>query len=348
MKKIIPYLLTFILVVMLVPALAFSNDEALEKPLSPNANVKNPFKLPKTDTETNSDEIVYTVLNHETNEIMQLTPAQYIRGVVAAEMPIAFNKEALSAQAVAAHTYALRQIDAELNNPTPELMGAFLTTDYKKNQAYISDEQLKQKWGSSYAINSKKLDDAINPVIDMIMVVDDKPIIAAFHSLNTGVTESAKNVWGQDVPYLSPVKSQGDELSPNLAADTVLTSAEVKKAVEAVYPDVVFEDDKSVWFNIIESSESNTVLNIKVGSVQCSGKELREILNLKSACFSVSYAEDLFTFSTKGYGHAVGMSQYGADYLARQGSSYIDILKHYYQGVEIVDLKTLQEGIDNE
>lgn len=329
MKKILPFALALLIIMLAIPLIAIIGGEPSPSTIEPNE----PTKLP-------DDVTVYTLLDHKTGDILSLTPIEYITGVVAAEMPIDFHIEALKAQAVAAHTYALRHIDAELKKPTPELKGAFLTTDYTKNQAYISDSELKTRWGKNYDLNHKKLTEAVSSVINKVITYDDKPIIAAFHSISGGTTESAKNVWGQDISYLTPVKSDGDELSPSYSTKTTLTADEVEFAFTQAYPDIKFDKDKSQWFSIITSSESKTITEIKVGSITCTGKDVREILKLRSANFSVEYSENSFTFTTNGYGHGVGMSQYGADFLARQGKSYEEILKHYYTGTIISEIKT--------
>ncbi|WMJ22443.1 stage II sporulation protein D [Paludicola sp. MB14-C6] len=323
MKKVLPVLGTFILILLIIPLFALIGSN--KSPLSPRE---------KTDTTT------YLVLNHKTGEVMKLDPANYIKGVVAAEMPIAYHAEALKAQAVAAHTYALRQIDAELKNPSPELKGAYLSTDFEKGQAYISVEELKEKWGKNYEINYKKLSDAVDSVINEILVYEDKPILAAFHSISGGITESAKTVWGKDVSYLVPVKSEGDELSPNYETKTTLTASEVEHAFTQKYKDIKFDKDKTKWFQILKRSDSKTITEIQVGSEKMNGKDVREVLNLKSSNFEVAFANESFTFTTNGYGHGVGMSQYGADYLARQGKTYHEILLHYYSGVTVKEIES--------
>lgn len=337
MKKLIGYILIFTVLILIIPILGIESGQT--------ATEQQPNSPPNTNTNAQVDTpsealtgTIYSVLDHKTGEILTLTPLQYVCGVVAAEMPIEFSPEALSAQAVAAHTYALRQIGEEQIAKTPDLKGAYLTTDYKRNQAYISDADLKAKWGDNYLINIKKLTSAVEPVINKIIVVDGKPIIAAFHSLSGGTTESAKNVWGQEVPYLVPVLSEGDKLSPTYQTKTVLTSQEVSNALKSAHPDISFDMDKTKWFEILERTESGNITALKAGSIELTGRELRELLQLKSAYFTISFADGAFTFDTVGYGHGVGMSQYGADFLARQGKTYTEILKHYYSGVEIVDM----------
>lgn len=319
MKNFLPFLLTLTAILLLIPLLAYGGKK--------QSNDLSPF--------LGQDILQYRVLNHKTNEIMTLTPKEYIRGVVAAEMPITFHSEAIKSQTVAAHTYALRQIDEQLRNPSSELRGAFLTTDYTINQAYLSDEDLKSLWGSHFESNYAKLTQAVDSVIDEILVYNNKPIIAAFHSISSGKTESAFAVWGQDVDYLIPVNSEGDELSPNFETITTLTPTEIQHAFTTQYPNITFDPSPENWFSITQRSDSGTVLSVQAGSVTCSGKEIREILKLRSANFTIEFEDNNFQFTTLGYGHGVGMSQYGADYLARQGKSYEEILSHYYQGATL-------------
>ncbi|MEG0693712.1 MAG: stage II sporulation protein D [Oscillospiraceae bacterium] len=330
MRKFTSFILFSVFLILIIPAFALLGGDI--KSNVPKQN--NPIS--KTDYEENN---FYLVKNVDTNEVMRITPSDYIKGVVAAEMPIDFHSEALKAQAVAAHTYALRQIDEQLKNPNPDLDGAYLSTDYTKFQAYSSNEDLKTKWGKDFNLNYKKLSECVDSVINEVLTYEDAPIAAAFHSISSGKTESAKNVWGQDISYLSPVVSVGDELSPSFENTVTLTDQEVAHAILQEFPDAKFPKDRSKWFVITKKSESNTITEIKIGSVTTTGKVIRELLKLKSANFTVDFKDSSFTFVTSGYGHGVGMSQYGADYMARQGSDYKEILLHYYSGVSIDPIK---------
>lgn len=316
MKNFLSFILVTSLLLLAIPLLAFFGQDKKIKIAE-----EEPFN--------------YKVLNHLTQEVLTLSPTDYIKGVVAAEMPISFHIEAIKAQAIAANTYALRQIDEQLKKPSPELKGAFLTTDFNKNQAYKSVEERKKMWDKNFDIYEKKLSDAVSSVIDTIITFEEKPIIAAFCSISSGKTESAKTVWGNDISYLTPVVSEGDELSPSYQTSTVLAKDEIVTAFQKKFKDIKFDTDLSKWFIINKKSPSGTILEIKVGTKTLSGKEVREILKLKSANFTVSYATNNFTFKIIGYGHGVGMSQYGADFYARQGMKCNDILSHYYVGTTL-------------
>ncbi|MFZ2538702.1 MAG: SpoIID/LytB domain-containing protein, partial [Oscillospiraceae bacterium] len=236
MRKLTTFILFSVFLILIIPAFALLGGN-IKNSVPKQNNI-----ISKTDLEENN---FYLIKDAQTNEVMKLTPSDYIKGVVAAEMPIDFHSEALKAQAVAAHTYALRQIDEELKTPTPELDGAYLSTDYTKFQAYISTADLKIKWGKDFDLNYKKLSNCVDSVINDVLTYDNAPIAAAFHSISSGKTESAKNVWGQDISYLSPVDSVGDELSPSFENTVTLTDQEVAHAISLKFPDVKFSKDRA-------------------------------------------------------------------------------------------------------
>ena len=334
MRRHLGFLLFFAVLMLLIPAFAFIGQSPRKAKVPSLPEI--PDTVTKEDYEENN---FYRIKNHKTGEIMTLSPADYIKGVVAAEIPISYQTEALKAQAVAAHTYALRQIDTELTNPTSDLEGAYLSTDPAHFQAYVSKEEMREMWGNNYDINYKKLSDAVDAVIGEVVTFEDEPIIAAFHAISGGKTESAETVWGKEVSYLKPVDSEGDELSPEYETDIKLKEEEVKKALLGKYPKIKLSDDRTKWFAIQKRTDSGTVTELKAGDQTITGRELREILKLSSSNFSVSYQDGMFTFASLGKGHGVGMSQYGADYLARQGKDYKEILTHYYTGVKITKIE---------
>lgn len=318
MKKFLISILTLSLIITTIPCLAlFGKPNDLSSP---------------QDTKIGN----YLIYDTENDKVLSLTPNEYVRGVVAAEMPIDYSVEALKAQAVAAHTYALRQIGQELKNPTPELKGCYLSTDYTKYQAYVSDEKLKEKWGKNFNTNYKKLCDAVDAVADKIIVLDNKPIIATFHAISYGQTEDAQNIWGRDVSYLKSTTSEGDELSPEFEATKVFSLDELKTALTSYFGNLRFGEDATSWINITKRSDVGTVLNLTVCGKEVSGTDIRSALKLRSANFDFEIKDNSFSFTTKGYGHCVGLSQYGADFLARQGKTYEEILLHYYTGVSII------------
>lgn len=354
MRRFISVLLTAIAFILIIPSFALIGQprELFEKP--PTSSISDTptddkTPPPSNDNSTNNtgdtDDIIgadslskldfYLVQNDTTGEVLKLSPVEYIVGVVAGEMPALYHEEALKAQAVAAHSYALRQIGDTLKKNDPEMQGAYLSTDPTRFQAYLSKEERKNYWGDAANVYEEKVTKAVSEVIEFAMTYEEEPILAAFHAISSGTTESAETVWGQSVPYLVPVQSEGDALSPQYEAEQLLTDTEVAHSLQKAYPDIKFNKDRSKWFTELTYTPSGTVSTLKAGNVSMTGIELRKALGLRSACFTIALKDTGFLFSTRGYGHDVGMSQYGADYMARQGKSYKEILEHYYPGVEL-------------
>lgn len=281
----------------------------------------------------------YLIQDYKTGEVLTLTPTEYIKGVVSAEMPISFHDEALKAQAITAHSYALRQIENTIINQNNDLNGAYLSNDPSKYQACFFEDERIAYWNENFVEYEEKLDNIVKEVITQIAVVENEPIIGAFHAISNGVTETAEEVWGQAVSYLISTPSYGDQYAPNYEATTTLTASEIETSLKKVYPNIKLDTNKNNWFTQIQVNESGRISSINVGDIELTGHELRTILNLRSASFDISVEGEEFTFQQTGYGHGVGLSQYGADYMARQGNTYDEILKHYYSGVDIVYLQ---------
>lgn len=272
----------------------------------------------------------YKVLDVSTGEVIEVSQRDYVIGAVCAEMPATFEKEALKAQAVAAHTYAERQRLREKENPTAELCGADFSNDTSKYQGYFTENQAKQYFGENFEMNYAKISEACDEVIGYILTYNGEPIISAFHSMSPGQTESAENAWGTSVDYLVPVDSSYDTAAPKYLDEVHYAKDVLKGKLETAFGEIGLDSDFSKWITVTATSESGTVLSATVGNKTVTGNDIRTALALRSACFSVSYSGDEAVFSTKGYGHGVGMSQYGANAMAAEGKSWQEILSHYY------------------
>ncbi len=283
------------------------------------------------------------VLDFTSGQVMELSLRDYVVGAVLAEMPASYHEEALKAQAVAARTYAVRQREKQRLSPDPELMGADISNDSTKYQAYFTPEQAKAFYGVGYETYLEKVSAAVDSTGSDVLVYEGEPIVAAFHSTSGGKTESAEVVWGSPVEYLIPVDSSGDEKSPSYLEEKVFTEAELKARIETSLDGAELEGDPEEWLKIKERSESGTVIKMTAGSLELSGTDFRQIFSLRSANFTVEYSAKGGTFSvtTKGSGHGVGMSQYGANCMANSGSGYKEILLHYYGGAEIADMNDM-------
>lgn len=274
------------------------------------------------------------VLLSDRNEIIEMGLEEYIAGVVAAEMPVSFDLEALKAQAVAARSYTIYQME---NNPgDPAHQGADVCTDYRHCKAYISKEDAKKKWGEAYYLKYwPKVEEAVRSTEGMILLYDDEPVNAVFHSTSGGVTENAKDVWGVDVPYLRSVESPGDADSPQFHSTVLVEKGQFEKVMAQ---ELGVELLDAEWFlqNMrTEYTEAGSVKEITVEELGVKGTRMRELFNLKSAKFTMEEDEKHVLFHVTGYGHGVGMSQYGANALAQSGETYREILSWYYTGANI-------------
>lgn len=261
-----------------------------------------------------------TILRSRTNKKETLTMRDYLTGVVSAEISPLYNDEAIKAQIIAAHTYALYQINA----------GVTLTDDYRKHQGYISADEAKEKWGDNYEIYSKKITSLTDEVINKVITYDGEIILPAYFAMCSGKTESCEDVWGGEKPYLVSVASPGDKLAADLISEVQVSEEEFEK-----FSGLKFEQTPVIS---LDCTPSGGVRTMTVLSKDFSGNDIQSAFNLKSNNFTVKYSDNTFIFTVTGNGHGVGMSQYGADFMARQGSDYEEILKHYYTGTEIEEI----------
>ncbi|MGN0613986.1 MAG: stage II sporulation protein D [Porcipelethomonas sp.] len=273
------------------------------------------------------------VLDITTGKVEEISSFDYVVGAVCAEMPATFEPEALKAQAVAAYTYAVRQREKAETAPDEELCGAYFSNDSSKYQAYFTENQAKQYYGDSYEEYIEKIQAAVEAVGGEYMTYEDQPIIAAFHSVSTGKTECAENIWGTDIPYLVSVDSEYDTKAPKFTEEYEFTQAEMKEILENSFDGIKLDDDPAKWFSDAKLSDAETVLSIKAWDQDVSGQEIRSVLSLCSAAFEINYDDGIFKITTKGCGHCVGMSQFGANEMAKSGSDYKEILEHYYTGI---------------
>lgn len=321
------------------PTAAVYKSENSEKETKKQTEAQEPSENSKKENEkenksASDDQESFKVLDITTGKVEEISVFDYVVGAVCAEMPATFEPEALKAQAVAAHTYAQRQKEKALTSPDKELNGAYFSNDSSKYQAYFTENQAKQYYGDNYEQYIEKIKNAVSDVESEILVYEDEPIIAAFHSMSSGTTESAENVWGSKVEYLIPVESDYDTEAPKYMEEYEYTADEVKERLENAFDDIKLGDKPEEWFSDVSKSKSNTVLEIKVGNLTVTGQEIRAALSLRSASFDIEY-DDGFKITTRGYGHCVGMSQYGANAMAKEGKTYKEILEHYYPNTEL-------------
>ena len=275
--------------------------------------------------------VLLTVQDGETVESMALD--QYLRGVVRGEMPASFELEALKAQAAAERTYVYYQLAAGRKEAHPD---ADVCTDPGCCSAWLSEEAAREKWGEDFDGWESRIEEAVAATDGQTALYDGQPILAVFHSSSAGKTAEAGDVWSGDVPYLRSVDSpEGEETVPNYYSAAEFTAAEAKTLLAQAHPELTFSGGPDKWFGAAERDDSGRVSTVEVCGAPLRGVEVRRIFSLRSACFTIDAAADRVTFRVTGYGHGVGMSQYGANELARQGKTWQEILMWYYADITV-------------
>lgn len=284
------------------------------------------------------DEKTTITLMHD-GEVVSMNLHDYLYGVICAEIPASFPIEAIKAQAVAARTYTLNklyryeqgyEIDKSHN-------GAQLCSDHNHCKAY-TDKTADEMWGEDGEVYRDKIENAIFDTDGEYITYNDQPIVAVFHAASGDMTENASDVWGGDYPYLVSTQSWGGEDSPKFHDEVRVSSTQLIKKITAA-TDKKFELKDGYWIGDIERSEAGGVNTIVIGGETFKGTEIRSIFGLNSTNFTITYDDGDFIFTTEGYGHRVGMSQYGAKAMALDGKKYREILTHYYTDTQIVKMQ---------
>lgn len=261
--------------------------------------------------------------------ILEMDMQEYLIGVVAAEMPATFPDEALKAQAVAARTYAMNCAAGEKHGD------AQVCADYKCCQAWQNDAALREKWGADYDMYLEKISAAVAATAGQYLSYDGEAVFAAFHSSSAGATEASGSIWSTR-PYLISVSSpETEEDVPNFVSRVDCSELDFRDTLLSAHPEADFTGDASGWVGEISRDESGRVASVVLGGVSVAGTELRSLFSLRSTAFELEY-DGGFHFTVRGYGHGVGMSQYGAKVMAEDGADYRAILAHYYPGCELI------------
>ena len=355
MKTLLSFFTLFSLIVFLLPLAALNpdktenrSDTTVDKIVS--SAVSQPIRqeevlqsLPSSISQSTQNALAalqvpqpeyFSILDRSTGQVEKVAVLDYLYGAVAAELPPGFHLEAMKAQAVASHTYALYCQE----HPSQDLGGADFSADPSNWEGYVTREQMLERYPDLGETYWEKIKNAVDEVASTVLVYQEEPILAAYHSMSAGATEFASNVWNGTVPYLIPVDSVGDTLADQFETSVTFASEQIKGILTEAYPDLTLSGDTRSWFQIISRSPSGYVLTLQAGNLQISGKDLRTLLGLRSTNFTITAQTNSFLFTTKGYGHGVGLSQYGADYMARQGSGYEEILLHYYTGTQLAQV----------
>lgn len=343
MKKIIIYFFIFIFIIFLLPALLTKKNAEASSVNTAEAENKEQNNEEQAKNQNENANYTYNkygtikLLHKKTGEVEEVNIDDYLCNVVSAEMPADYEEEALKAQAVVARTYTIYKIENKKHD------NADICDDSSCCQAWISKEDRFARWEESKReSNWNKIQNAVNSTKGEIITYDNKPINAFFHSNSGGTTEIPVNVWGgTGYPYLQVVETAGEEGYAQYASEVELTNDEVLNKLKEKYPDIQIDFSNQEDIKILEYTDSNRVKTVKFGNHEISGVEARTIFGLKSTNFEIIKEDGKIKFSVKGYGHGVGMSQTGANTLAKEGKNYKDIINHFYANVEIKDVNSI-------
>lgn len=319
----------FVLLVVLYPAITVltrgSSPAAPGKPDGPGSPDSPDFEIIGQRKEVNP---AITVWLDGTLTEMKLE--DYLIGVVAAEMPASFELEALKAQAVAARTYTLYKRD---HGGCSAHDGADICTNSTHCQAYVTDEEMTRNWGGKKAQYLAKITEAVTSTAGEAIYYQGEAIQVFYFASAGGRTENSENVYSKALPYLRSVASEGEENSSHYYGKVTVSIADFKKKMAKVSPGISF--DGVPLIGDITRFDSGRVQSIRIGNQSFTGREVRTAFSLNSANFTVKQSADSIIFNTVGFGHGVGMSQTGANAMAKKGADYIDILTHYFTGVTV-------------
>ncbi len=341
MKKFLTYFFLFVFICFILPVLLTKKDKPANANVAENTNTE--ARQEENTDDTQQTEYNYAkygtikLLHSKTGEIEEIPIDTYLYNVVSAEMPATYELEALKAQAIVARTYTIYKAQ----NPKHE--NADICDDSTCCQAWVSKDVRLSRWEeNARESNWAKIEQCVNETKGKIVTYENKPINAFFHANSGGATEMPVNVWGgSNFPYLQVVETAGEEGYTQYASEVVLSPNDLIEKLKTKYQDIQinFESDEDI--KILDYTDSKRVKTVKFGNHEISGVETRTLLGLRSTNFKIEKENGNIKFSVVGYGHGVGMSQTGADAMAKQGSTCNDIINHFYVGVEIKDINSL-------
>ena len=349
MKKFLIYFFGFVIVFFIAPAICTVTPSKTQEVIATENGQEqgnddlnqDSSQLQENENTNQEDSTSKTIklLHSETGQVEEVDLDEYLYGVVSSEMPANFEIEALKAQAVVARTYTIYQ----MTHNSGKHENADICDNYACCQAWVSKEDRFAKWNGEEAEgNWNKIVEAVNSTSGKIITYNREAINAFFHSNSGGVTESSVNIWGGiDYPYLKSVETAGEEGYTQYSSQVQISKQDLLNKIKEKYQDCEIDFSQQDCIQILEYTTSGRVKTIKFGNKEIAGTEARTILGLKSTNFTFSIDGETVTFSVIGYGHGVGMSQTGADALAKSGSDYEEIIKHFYTDVEIAELNSL-------
>ena len=294
-----------------------NNSQNISKSVEKSVNTEH-SNIDNTSTNNTTNSSVSEITVYRSNgSVINLNMTDYLIGVISSEMPASFNLEALKAQSVLARTYALKA----------KQTGKKLT-DTVSTQSYIDMDQMKNKWGNSFNTYYNKIKNAVENTNGEYLSYNGNYIEALYHSTNNGKTESSLDVFGNYYPYLISVSSEYDK-----NASSYLKA--ISMPIDTISNKLGLSLNNDSVISILSYTDGGNIKEININGNNFSGKKIRELLGLRSADFDISISDNNANITTRGYGHGVGMSQYGANGMANAGYGYKDILSHYYPGTTL-------------
>lgn len=337
MKKTVYYFIAILFLCFILPAL-LTNTKTRQSSNDEIVNTEdNSMISAKKDGYTYNKYGVIKLLHKKTNEVEEVEIDKYLCNVVSAEMPVDFEKEALKAQAIVARTYTIYKINNRKHD------NADICDDSTCCQAWVDKEERFKRWESDVENKWNKIEQCVDETKGKIITYQNQPINAFFHSNSGGKTELPTDVWGgnSSIPYLQVVETAGEEGYKQYSSEVEITNQELLDKLKQKYSDIQIDFSNAEDIKILEYTSSGRVKTIKFGNHNLSGTEVRSLLSLKSTNFEIEKQEEKIKFIVKGYGHGVGMSQTGADSMAKSGSTAEEIIKHFYTGVELTDVNSI-------
>lgn len=323
MKRIGLGLAVLLIIVMVIPAtITLFTPKQQPEVTSPDSPPPNTLESP----------IDVTVYRTESKKVESYPIEEYIVGVLSAEMPADFELEALKAQAMAARTYIVRRLASKEFKDVPE--GAQVT-DTVQHQVFLDDQQRREAWGTDYSWKIQRVRQAVAETQGKVLTFDGQPIDATFFSTSNGYTENSEEYWASEIPYLRSVEVPWDKASPKYQGTNTFSIADVEKKLGVKI--AVTASTPNAWYKVVERTTGNRIGKIQIGEKTFTGKEIREKLGLPSSSFEWSMNNGRLVVTTYGYGHGVGMSQWGAHGMAQSGKTAKDIVQYFYQGIAIED-----------
>lgn len=264
--------------------------------------------------------------------LLTLPLEEYLLGAAASELPQSYQDEAFKAQIVATHSYYLY---CQYNHIFDLAEGAVLRVNTEKREGYLTPEARSALWGEQLQANTQRLQALVDAVLPQLVNYQGQPACTCYHAMSAGATADAADIWGQALPYLCSVESPWDAAADDAVQTLTFTFQQMYDVLAARFVGPDLSGAPPTWFDNIQATPQGYVTQLTVGGALVQAADLRTQLALRSTCMEIAVQDGVFVVTTRGYGHGVGMSQYGANAMAAAGSSYADILAHYYPGTTL-------------